>query len=55
MKEIEQHEQIMSRIKNEINEATIKVESTKNDFHASYEKVTTAINEDVENMKRFLK
>ena len=53
--EIEKHQKAMDRIKQEVANASIKVESTKNDFIASYNLVVSQIAKDIENMKRFLK
>lgn len=53
--EIEQHRQEMEKLSAEIKEATSKVETTKNDFIASYNALVTQIQVDVENMKKYLK
>ncbi len=53
--EIEKHQKAMDRIKQEVANASIKVESTKNDFIASYNIVVSQISKDVENMQRYLK
>lgn len=53
--EIEKHQQQANNFKKEISGATVKVESTKNDFIASYQTLVDQINSDVENMKKFLK
>jgi hypothetical protein len=53
--EIEKHQKAMDRIKQEVAKASIKVESTKNDFVASYNLVVSQITKDIENMKRFFK
>ena len=53
--EIEKHQNAMDRIKQEVANASVKVESTKNDFVASYNLVVSQISKDIENMKRFLK
>ena len=53
--EIEKHQKAIDRIKQEVAKATVKVESTKNDFEASYNLVVSQIAKDIENMKRFLK
>lgn len=54
-KEIEEHQKQANSLKKEIGGAVVKVESTKNDFIASYEKLIAQINADVENMKQYLK
>ncbi len=53
--EIKQHEQEMTNLKDEIGDAVVKVETTKNDFIASYEALAKQIANDMENMKNFLK
>lgn len=53
--EIEAHRQQMDQLKKEISEATIKVESTQNNFTASYNALAGQIQADMENMKQFLK
>ncbi len=53
--EIEKHQKAMDRIKQEVTKASVKVESTKNDFEASYNLVVSQITKDVENMKNYLK
>lgn len=54
-KEIEEHQKQSNVLKKEIGGAVVKVESTKNDFIASYKKLIGQINADVENMKKYLK
>lgn len=54
-KEIEAHQQKANALKKEIGGAVVKVESTKNDFIASYQALVDKIMVDVENMKKFLK
>jgi predicted transcriptional regulator len=53
--EIEQHRQQSEKLKLEIGDATGKVESTKNNFIASYNALVSQIQADVDNMKRYLK
>lgn len=53
--EIEQHQKERDQLKNEIKEAVVKVESTKNDFIASYNNLVGQIHEDMENIKKYLK
>jgi hypothetical protein len=53
--EIEQHRQQSEKLKLEIGDAMGKVESTKNNFIASYNALVSQIQADVENMKRYLK
>ena len=54
-KEINQHQQAMDGLSNEISEETVKVESTKNDFIASYNQLVAQIHTDIEKMKNYLK
>ncbi len=53
--EIEKLQKAIDRIKQDLAKASVKVESTKNDFEASYDIVVSQITKDIENMKRFLK
>lgn len=53
--EIETHQQQVQRIQQELAEAAVKMESTKNDFIASYNALVEQIQADVENMKTYLK
>jgi hypothetical protein len=53
--EMEAHRVEMEKLDVEIKDATSKVETTKNDFLASYQTLVAQISHDVENMKRFLK
>lgn len=53
--EMEAHRVEMEKLDVEIKDATSKVEGTKNDFLASYQTLVAQINQDVENMQRFLK
>lgn len=53
--EMEAHSNEMVKLEQEINEATAKVEGTKNDFLASYQALVAQISLDIENMKRYLK
>ncbi len=54
-KEIEQHQQQAAILKGEIAQATVKVETTKNNFVASYRQLTAQIMADVESIKKYLK
>ncbi|MBK8705614.1 MAG: hypothetical protein IPN33_19970 [Saprospiraceae bacterium] len=54
-KEIEAHKQKAGALKKEIEDAVVKVETTKNNFVASYNALVEQIGRDVENMKRYLK
>lgn len=54
-KEIDQHTKGMHAMKNEISDAAVKVESTKNDFHASFNSLVNQIKKDIESMKNYLK
>ena len=53
--EIEQSQKQLGSIKSEISGAVSKVETTKNNFIASYNVVVSQIQGDVENMKKYLK
>ncbi|MDX1940300.1 MAG: hypothetical protein SFU99_07100 [Saprospiraceae bacterium] len=53
--EIEQHQQQAAALKKEIAEATIKVETTKHNFVASYQQLAAQIAADIENIKEYLK
>ena len=53
--EIEQSQKQLAGIKSEISGAVSKVETTKNNFIASYNVVVSQIQSDVENMKKYLK
>ncbi len=53
--EIESHQKQLEQLHEEISDAGIKVETTKNDFIASYNSLVEQIQGDVENMKKFLK
>lgn len=53
--EIEAHQQQLQQLRQDISEASVKVESTKNDFIASYNALVEQIQSDVENMKQYLK
>jgi len=53
--EIEQSQKQLSGIKNQISGAVAKVETTKNNFIASYNTVVSQIQGDVESMKKYLK
>ena len=52
--EIEAHRKKLDQLKTEILEATQKVESTKNDFIASYNSLVSQIQLDIDNMKKHL-
>lgn len=54
-KEIEQSQKQLEGIKSEISGAVSKVETTKNNFIASYQVVVTQIKGDIEKMKKYLK
>ncbi len=53
--EIEKHTKDMKTLKGEISNAAVKVESTKNDFHASFNLIVGKIKKDIDSMKSFLK
>jgi len=54
-KEIEEHKQHKEKMRGEISNSTVKVETTKNNFIASYNKIVDQIQQDVDNMKKYLK
>lgn len=53
--EIEQHQAQAQQMKTEIQERTVKIETTKNDFIASFNALVAQIHGDMENMKQYLK
>lgn len=53
--EIEQSQKQLAGIKSEISGAVSKVETTKNNFIASYNVVVSQIQNDIDNMKKYLK
>jgi hypothetical protein len=53
--EMEQHHQEMEKLQQDIHEATASMETTKNNFLASYNLLVSQILKDVENMKSYLK
>lgn len=53
--EIEQHQAQGTKMKKEISERTVKIETTKNNFIASYNTLVSQIHADVESMKQHLK
>lgn len=53
--EIQQHQTDMDTMKAEISDAVVKIETTIQDFHASFTNLEHQINGDVEKMKTYLK
>lgn len=53
--EIEAHQTEMEKMKDEISDAVVKIETTLSDFHATFSELTTQIGKDVENMSKYLK
>lgn len=53
--EIEAHQKQAGQLQKEIGQASAKVETTKNDFIASYNALVEQIQADVDSMKKFLK
>lgn len=53
--EIQTHQSDMEKMKAEISDAIVKIETTLSDFHATFDELTTQINKDVENMNKYLK
>ncbi len=54
-KDIEQHQVQMQQIETEVAQSSAKVESTKNNFIASFNAIVVQIKADVENMQKYLK
>jgi len=54
-KEIAAHEQESAQIKEQITNATVKVENTKNNFVVTYQLLTGQIQEDIRKMQTYLK
>ena len=54
-KEIETHEQETTQIKEQISDASVKVENTKNNFVVTYQLLTGQIQEDIRKMQSYLK
>ncbi|WP_435353843.1 hypothetical protein [Emticicia sp. SJ17W-69] len=53
--EIAAHQDDMGKMKAEISEAVVKIETTLSDFHATYSDLTSQIAQDVEKMSKYLK
>ncbi len=53
--EMERHHQEMEKLQQDIHEARANMETTKNNFIASYNALVSQILQDVENMKKYLK
>jgi hypothetical protein len=53
--EIQQHQAQIEDAKKQITEMGAKVEKTKNDFHVTYTSLTSQIQADIDNMKKYLK
>lgn len=53
--EIQAHQTDMEKMKAEISDAVVKIETTLSDFHATYDELTAQISKDVENMAKYLK
>lgn len=53
--QIEAHQKEMAALKGAIQESAVKVESTKNDFIASYNNLLSQIQQDMEGIKQYLK
>lgn len=53
--EIKTHQTDMEKMKAEISEAVVKIETTQSDFQATYQDLVSQISTDVENMKKYLK
>ena len=53
--EIQVHQSDMEKMKAEISDAVVKIETTLSDFHATFDELTQQISKDVENMGKYLK
>ncbi|RYU96340.1 hypothetical protein [Emticicia agri] len=53
--EIQVHQTDMEKMKAEISDAVIKIETTLSDFHATFNELTAQISQDVDNMGKYLK
>lgn len=53
--EIEQHQRKAEQLKKGMKEASAKVQSTKNNFIASYNALVSQISQDIERMRKYLK
>ncbi len=53
--EIKTHQDDMEKMKAEISDAVVKIETTLSDFHATYNDLTSQIGQDVEKMSKYLK
>lgn len=53
--EIEAHQKEKNQLQKDIQNSMVKVESTKNNFIASYNNLVKQIHEDLENIKKYLK
>ena len=53
--EIDQHRKDITKLNDEIGQATVKVAQTQQDFAASYQSLVGQIEQDVTNMKNYLK
>ncbi|WP_259014154.1 hypothetical protein [Emticicia fluvialis] len=53
--EIQEHQADMEKMKAEISDAVVKIETTLSDFHATYSELTAQISKDVDNMTKYLK
>ena len=53
--EIQTHQTDMEKMKAEISDAVVKIETTLSDFHATFDELTSQIGKDIENMNKYLK
>jgi hypothetical protein len=53
--EIQQHQTDMDAMKSEIEESVVKIDTTMQDFHASYTNLESQINGDISKMETYLK
>ncbi|GAB4495392.1 MAG: hypothetical protein OHK0019_24320 [Saprospiraceae bacterium] len=54
-REIEEHRQRSEQIRKEISESTVKIETTKADFEATFSNVTAHIQDDIRKIQQYLK
>jgi predicted nucleic acid-binding Zn-ribbon protein len=54
MQEMEMHHKQVEELKKQVNEASQKIDSTQNDFTASYNALVKTIEQDIEKMKQYL-
>lgn len=53
--QIEQHKQRSEQVRKEINDSTVKIETTKADFDVTFTNVVAQLNDDISKMQQYLK